>query len=499
MATMFKVLTIVCGTTCPDFVEALAWCRASIISGIAPCEACIRGDAHKVTGIVDDDPQSDHYGDWRRDFSLLWGGAAVSQLGTVCTRLAIPLLALAMTKSPVFAGWVAAAGALPSVLLHLPIGVLVDRFDRYRVMVISQVVQGLVALQVVVMLCVGGPPLMLPIAAAVQGVCLSFYNTAELTAVQYIVPAEHLSEAMAKNEARRNIAMILGRPLGGFLFGIHRIIPFLLDVIFAIVAVCALRGMRNKKFQPETSNGPARRGSLLREFRDGISYLRRETFLFLVLWICTITNFLFQALGLVFMVSAERQGLTSFEIGVLLATGGAGGLLGASIASWVLRRLGATLMVVICVWTWLLIMVPVIFYDEVVMLMLVWAVIGFIGAHMNVALTVHQAKVVPKELLGRVVSVNRFFTGGAVPLGALASGYLMTILDTQGTAAVTVVVIAFLALTITPRKAWESTRGENAVSPKPIGKRVTAGSWRERRRISPSAHAGGMARDTGSS
>ncbi|MFC5835813.1 MFS transporter [Nonomuraea insulae] len=496
---MSKAQTIVCGTTCLDFVEALAWCVVRpgprLCRALPHAKVRIRGEAHKVTGIVGDDPQDDRYAGWRRDFSLLWGGAALSQLGTVCTRLAIPLLALALTKSPVFAGWVAAAGALPSVLLHLPIGVLVDRFDRYRVMVISQVVQGLVGLLLVVMLYVGGPPIMLPIAAAVQGVCLSFYNTAELTAVQRIVPVEHLSGAMAKNEARRNVAMILGRPLGGFLFGIHRLIPFLLDVVFAIMAIGAMRGMRNKQFQPERARGTARQGSLWGEFRDGISYLRGEPFLFLVLWICTITNFLFQAIGLVFMVSAERQGLSSFEIGILLAAGGVGGLLGASIASWVLRRLGATLMVVICVWTWLLVMVPVIFFDDVVMLMLVWAVIGFMGANMNVALTVHQAQVVPKELLGRVVSVNRFFTGGAVPLGALASGYLMTLLDTQGTAAVTVVVIAFLALAITPRRAWDSDGRQVVVNPKPAGKRVQA----SRRRFTPGAHTGGMARDTGSS
>ncbi|GAA4933591.1 MFS family permease [Nonomuraea thailandensis] len=457
-----------------------------------------------MTGNVADDPCDDRYDNWRRDFSLLWGGAAFSQLGTVCSRLAVPLLALDMTGSPVFAGWVAAAGVLPGVLLHLPIGVLVDRFDRYRVMVVSQVVQVFVALQVVAMLCLGGPPVMLPIAAALQGVCLSFYNTAELTAVQRIVPTEHLSGAMAKNEARRNVAMILGRPLGGFLFGLHRIIPFLLDVVFAVVALCALRGMRNKEFQAGSAFGQARNNSLWRDFRDGISYLRRETFLFLVLWICTITNFLFQALGLVFMVSAEQQGLSSFEIGVLLAAGGAGGLLGTSIASWTLRRLGAKLMVVVCVWTWLLVMVPVIFCDDVVMLMLVWAVIGFMGSHMNVALTVHQAQVVPEELLGRVVSVNRFFTGGAVPLGALASGYLMNVLDTQGTAVVTVVVIAFLALAITPGKAWESTRlvdGDNrrSINPAPRGKHVQMSLQRDRRRISVRAHTGVMARDAGSS
>ncbi|MEO7001396.1 MAG: MFS transporter [Ktedonobacterales bacterium] len=74
---------------------------------------------------------------WRnRDYLLLWGGQAISSIGCGVTQIAWPLLTLAVTRSPAQAGFVGAVRALIYVLLVLPAGALLDRWDRKRAMIL---------------------------------------------------------------------------------------------------------------------------------------------------------------------------------------------------------------------------------------------------------------------------------------------------------------------------------------------------------------------------
>src|SRR5215475_7427112 len=77
---------------------------------------------------------------WRnRDYLLLWGGQAFSDIGGAVSELAFPLLVLSATHSPAQAGFVGALRALPAPLFSLLAGVLVDRWNRKRVMLVCEV------------------------------------------------------------------------------------------------------------------------------------------------------------------------------------------------------------------------------------------------------------------------------------------------------------------------------------------------------------------------
>ena len=71
-----------------------------------------------------------------RDFVLLWGGQVVSTLGSMASQVIFPLLILALTDSPTAAGIAGALRFVPYLILSLPVGALIDRWDRKRVMVI---------------------------------------------------------------------------------------------------------------------------------------------------------------------------------------------------------------------------------------------------------------------------------------------------------------------------------------------------------------------------
>ncbi|MFI6317820.1 MFS transporter [Nonomuraea sp. NPDC050556] len=398
---------------------------------------------------------------WKKDFRLLWSGSALSQFGTSNAMLSASLLALSLTQSPVVAGWVAAAGTLPRILLYLPVGVIVDRVDRRKVMITSVAGQAALAILMVTgVLFSGGSTILLVLTAAAQGVCVVFYNTAETTVVPRLVPRDSLPHAMSRNEARNHGAALLGRPFGGLLFGLHHGLPFLIDAVSSTLSAILLLRIRKDAFKPPARKHALRMRTMVRQLRVGIAFLRRDVFLVCVLFVCALANFFFQTIGLVLVLLTHEKGLPTWVTGCLLAATGLGGVLG-SLTTSRLRNMNPNRVIVRCVWSWLALCVILAAGDQTslahvaVVLPLAWGGIGFVGAYINVALALYQAVRVPQNMLGRVVSVSRFVSGGAVPLGALASGYVVAELGAKFAVIGVALVIGVLTLIISSTIALE--------------------------------------------
>ncbi|HJE57525.1 MAG TPA: MFS transporter [Nocardiopsis listeri] len=437
---------------------------------------------------------------WRHHFALLWSGVALSGLGTMTFGLAIPLLALFHTGSPSLAGWIAAAGMVPRTLLHIPVGLVVDRHDPRSVMVVGLLGRILcVALFVVPVLVLDAPVAILALASALHGVCGTLHSTAGAAAVPRLVPHEELAGAAAKNEARNDATQMLGRPLGGALYGLAHGLPALFDVLVCLLSLWAtllLPPMRRRS-APTRDHRDHRRGSrvagLARELAGGFVLVRGDRFLLLSLVVCTVTNALFQVVWLVIMLMTSQEGISPFVLGLVLAATGAGGLLGAIAAPYLVRRLDPARMVRACTWAWLLLTVVLLSADRAgpgwtaVVLPLIWGGIGFVGAHMNVTVTTYHTAHVPSRMLGRLTGTLRFLTGAALPLGLLAGGYTLEHLGVPTTLLLVVAIAGAVALTVTlvpqarrvpgrarpartpPRvpEAPPSVRGEPAPLPRP--------------------------------
>jgi MFS family permease len=123
---------------------------------------------------------------WRiREFALLWSGQVVSTLGAQISGTAMPLLVLATTGSPARAGVVGAAGSLPFLIGHLPAGALVDRWNRRRILLVSELTAGLALATVPLALWFGELTLgQLMVVAFVQGLCFVFFGLAERAALR---------------------------------------------------------------------------------------------------------------------------------------------------------------------------------------------------------------------------------------------------------------------------------------------------------------------------
>lgn len=383
-----------------------------------------------------------------RDFTLLWSASAASQLGGMCAATANPLLALALTRSPVFAGYVGAASTIPALLMYLPAGWFVDRFNRRLLMFVSQVGRLVACGLVVYALGFGSHPRPLLIVAALcEGTFLVLYSAAEITAVQRVVESAELPSALAVNEARGHLAFMAGRPLGGFLFGQRESYPYCVNMLASAWSLFALFLMDKTNYEPQgdgVSSAP-RRVSVF----DGLKMVLLNSFLRTVVVVCAVGNFFFQTVVLLLVVLAEQQHLSSARIGLLLATSGAGGLIGSVAAPSAGKRVQDERNIIkLCVTAWAALTFVVAVSAQPVVGLIAWGGLSVTGGFLNVAIVTHQTRRIPEHMLGRVIGINRFVTGGAVPLGALSAGYIVAGLQPRLAAWLAFGAIALLALTV---------------------------------------------------
>jgi MFS family permease len=128
-----------------------------------------------------------------RDFMLLWGGQVVSTLGSMASHVIFPLLILAITDSPTAAGIAGALRFVPYLVLSLPVGALIDRWDRKRVMVVSDLGRALAVGSIPAAMALDALTLAhIYIVCFVEGSLFVFFNIAEVAALPRVVPRAQL-------------------------------------------------------------------------------------------------------------------------------------------------------------------------------------------------------------------------------------------------------------------------------------------------------------------
>jgi len=368
---------------------------------------------------------------WRNaDFLLLWSGQAVSTLGSSVSRLALPLLTLALTHSPAQAGFIAALQSLPYLLFSLPAGALIDRWDRKRVMIRCDVAR---------CLAYGSVPLAYAAArlsiaqlyavALVGGTAYVFFNIAEVAALPRIVPAGQLSRATALNESATSASALIGPGLGGFIISLARgtvsgaVVAYLADSLSYLVSTLSL-GFIRAPFQAERA--PVAGRSLRAEMAEGVRFLWSHRDLRALALLTMGLNLFFGPLPLAIIVLARTNlHADARTIGLIFSAGSAGGLAGSLVAPWVKARLRvgqAIIGSVVCI----AVATPLVGAAvSVPMLLAGYALIGVMLPVYNVMSISYRLSLVPDALQGRVNSVFRLLGLGSVPVGTAIGGLLL--------------------------------------------------------------------------
>jgi MFS family permease len=360
---------------------------------------------------------------WRdRDFLLLWSGQAVSNIGTQVSQLAFPLVVLFLTHSPVQAGVMGALHALPSVLLSLPAGALIDRWDRKRVMVLCDCGRALALGSIPVAAVLGRLSLVqLALVALLEGTLFVFFSVAEVASLPRVVQQDQLAHATAQNQAAESVAFLLGPALGGALYGLSRLLPFLADAISYAVSVVSLLLIRTP-FQDARTLG---RRHLLAEVAEGLTWLWRQPLLFFMALLSGGMRFLAAGSSLVLIVLAQQQGASAPAIGLLLGIAGIGSLVGSLLAPSVQRRTSFGQAIQLTVWVYTLVWLLYALAPNVLALGAITTLLFINAPIYSVVNLSYRLAVVPDLLQGRVNSVVRLISYSAIPPGLALTGVLL--------------------------------------------------------------------------
>lgn len=360
---------------------------------------------------------------WRnRSFLLLWSGQIVSAVGTQITMLAFPLLILALTHSPAEAGILGAVRSLPFIILTLPAGVMVDRWDRKRTMIVCDTVRvfALGSIPVAVLLA-HLSIVQLAVISLIEGTMFTFFNVAETACLPQVVTKEQLPDAVGLGSTVDSVSILIGPSLSGALYAAGRMLPFLVDAISYGISVISLLFIRTE-FQEERVALPR---SMWSEAREGMVWLwRRPTLRFLAIVIGTL-NLFSMGYPIIMIVRAQELHANSFVIGILFATGGIGSMVGALTIGPLQRRFSVGKIIVVGCWIWSITWIPFAIAPD-----LFWFAVANVVGWLIVPIVMgtqygYRLAVIPDELQGRVQSVFKLIAFGSQPISLALTGALV--------------------------------------------------------------------------
>jgi MFS family permease len=297
------------------------------------------------------------------DFTVLWAGQTISELGSRVSLFVFPLLAYAITGSALWAAAAEAAHLLGLVAVLLPAGVLADRTDRLRLMRTASAVGALLYASLVAAALSTGITLPHLLAVAVlTGVGVGVFSPAEVSAVRAVVPDEDLPAALAQNQARQHVASLVGGPLGGALFGLVRWLPFAADAVSYAASWLLLGRIRTDLSAPApTADEP--RPTMRASLREGFAFIVRRPLFRVLLAFSAIINLLINALVFLAILRLIEGGFAPVQIGLVETASGLFGILGAVAAPWVIAKMRTGSLTIATAWSWVPLAVPLAFWN----------------------------------------------------------------------------------------------------------------------------------------
>lgn len=264
------------------------------------------------------------------NFRLYFQGQSISLIGTWIQATAMPWLVYYLTNSTFLLGFVGFAGQIPTFLLGPFAGVWVDRWNKYRALIITQLLLMLQALAIALLYFSKLVHIWNLILLSVFMGCVNAFDMPlrQSFLVELIEKKEDLTNAIALNSSMVNVARLIGPSIAGVLISAtNEGICFLVNAISFIFVVASLLRM---KIPVHKKPSPYKNKLILKDLKEGITYvfgfppLRN---IILLLALVSLTGMPYTVLMPVFATKILHGGSHTF--GFLMAASGVGALIGA--------------------------------------------------------------------------------------------------------------------------------------------------------------------------
>jgi MFS family permease len=358
-----------------------------------------------------------------RNFRLLWGATALSNLGDGLRLVALPLLATSVTDDPRLIAGVTVAERLPWLFFILPGGAWADRYDRRVLRMRLDIARAIVmAVLVAVILVDQVSIVVLFVVAALLASAEAVVDSSSMAMIPATVDGKDLERAVGRLGSTE-LAMndVLGPPLGGLLFTLAVAAPFGLDAL-SFAGAALVMGLMSGGFGVWVE--PPRRTSMRSQVSEGFRWLWNHRLLRTLALISTgLGTASFIANAVFVLYARDELGLSEFGYGLLLVPGAIGGIVGSLVAPR-FRHLPLRITLTVAVLGSGLAMWLVAGTTSPIAAGLLTGLSLACVMVWNVLTLALRQRLIPNELLGRVGASYRFLVYLGMPVGALLGGVI---------------------------------------------------------------------------
>jgi MFS family permease len=356
-----------------------------------------------------------------RDFRIYWLGQCISLLGTWMQNIGLAWLVFSMTDSPLLLGLLETARFLPVTLFSLFAGVIIDKYPKRKILLITQAISMILAFILAALVFTG---MVKYEYVLILALVLGFSNTIDMPARQSftveMTGKEDLMNAIALGSVTFNLARIIGPAIGALVLALWGAgWCFLFNGLSFMAVAASLLRIEAKPYVRKE----AERESMLKEIKDGLKYIAGERLLIqTVLFIVISGIFVYNYEILIPVLTKNVLYQDEKVYGLLMSSLGLGSLLGAMMISMRGRsKAGSTTLFIGSVTvSMLLILIGLarIYYITIILLIVSGITNVWFSTNANLTLQL-TAK---DEYRGRVMSVFSLVNSGTAPLGYMLSG-----------------------------------------------------------------------------
>ena len=361
-------------------------------------------------------------------FNRIWASSIVSNLSDGVMIAAVPLLAISLTDSPVLIAAIGAMVMLPWLLFAIPIGVMVDRFDRRYILAGSNATRSFVVGVLALLIATDLVTIFWLLAAAfIIGVCEVAADTTAQSLIPQILEEKDFEKGNSRLQISETIIQgFIGAPISGFIYALAIYLPFFINSLgFAISALFAL-SIPIKYLQDVRKEDEEKiERHFVADMKFGIAYLFSQKVLRRLV-ITTATIGLCYSMGSATMVLfiIKELGLPERYFGVILAIEGIGAVTGALVASRMSRKFGRSEVMTVAIFASSAVLLLQGFSPNIYVFVALGTFGGFVISQWNILLMATYQTVIPNELYGRIHGTRRTLVWGTMPIGSLLGGVL---------------------------------------------------------------------------
>ena len=364
-----------------------------------------------------------------RDFGLFWISLLFSAVGSEISTVAIAWQVYEITNSPFQLGLTGLFRALPVMILSIPGGVVADRMDRRRLLIVTQSLATLLALVLGSLTATGQIHVWHIYAVTFLSGAVSIFDAPARTAlIPLLVPAEQLASAYALNISWRQIATLAGPFIGGIVISVFGIsASYFIDAVsFTSVIVC-LAFMRARP-----SPAPEKKESPLESVRGGFNFIRNNAAILGLMSMDTCVQFFGAYRSMMPAFARDILGTGPAGLGALLGVPALGALVGSGIVMAIgnPRRKGKLI-----IWVTLLYTVGLICFALSRSFALALAIVFLLGLVDAIGETLRDTLIqlmTPDRMRGRVKSFDQVFMSAGVYMGHAQLGTAASLMGVPG-------------------------------------------------------------------